>query len=336
MNPGASAPLFGARIKAVSPKFSKRRFVASNPTVGKRATPAKRAVRLRKPKPRLTPKRGGAIALAGGPRYSPKPSGIGKKSRVSPRYSPPRAGALALSQQPLYSAKPRRKKKSVVTPRYTEPKKGVFAPYDVRYTEVAKKGRKAKVSPLYSKASKRNYKVIKKPGFTLLDYLVAIPGSVILAVRPHNEQLAEYVGNLKRRDITQHNTKFRKFQGHARREMKIVRNFRAKRRAKSLVAYSGDFKRRTAFFEKLSSKRRSRQFSDVVVPSGYNKHRKDGQLSKVNPKMKKIDTRTGKEVDKKVGKLRSKLDGNKNQPPSVRGRSKKLKFDKKEKGLWYE
>ena len=331
----ASAPLFGSRIKAVSPRYSKRRFIAGRPSAGPRTTPGKKPVKKNIANPRTSNTRGGPIRLAAGPRYTPKPK-AGKKSVVTPRFSEGRGSPVRLSDSPRYTARPKRSKKLVIAPRYTEPRSGVVAPYAVRYSEVAKRGKKPKVSPRFSQPGKKNQKIITKPGFSVFDYLLAIPAGVILAVRPHNEQLAEYKGDLKRRDVDRHQNKSRKYTGGARREIKIVRNYRAKRMAKSLMTYNGGYKRRTAFFEKLHNKKRSRLYSDVVVPSGYNKHRKNAQLGSVSPKMVKVKTKTGKEVDKKAGRLRSKLDGNKNQPPSVRRKSRKLKFDKKEKGLWYE
>ena len=41
----ASAPLFGSRIKAVSPRYSKRRFIAGRPSAGPRTTPGKKPVK---------------------------------------------------------------------------------------------------------------------------------------------------------------------------------------------------------------------------------------------------------------------------------------------------
>ncbi|MEL7222669.1 MAG: hypothetical protein AAGJ93_15215 [Bacteroidota bacterium] len=367
VSPGSSAPLFGSRIKSVSPRYSRRRFVAGNPNAGTRYTPAKKRVKRRGANPRYSASRNEPVELLGSPRYTPKPRrtkkyGVSprfspsrrepvellssprytpkprriKRYGVAPRYSPSRGGAVELSESPRYSAKPNRRKKVVVAPRYSTPRTGVVAPYEVRYSKVAKRGKKPTITPRYSQSKRRNYKVIKKPGFSIFEYLLAIPGGVILAVRPHDERLAQYRGDLKKRDVDKHQTKNRNYVGGARREIKIVRNFRTKRMAKSLMTYNGGLKRKTAFFQKLSNKKRSRLFSDVIVPSGYNKHRKNADLNNVSPKMVKVKTRTGKTVDKKVGRLRTKVDGNKNQPPSVRGKSKKLKFDKKEKGLWYE
>ena len=298
-------------------------------------TPPKKRVKRNAPDPRISQFRREPIELASAPRYSAKPGRV-KKYGVSPRYSAARREPVELNERPRYTAKPKRGKKLVVAPRYSEPRGGVVAPYAVRYSEVAKRGKKAKVSPRYSQPGKKNYKIITKPGFSVFEYLLAIPGGVILAVRPHNEQLAQYRGELKKRDVDRHQTKHRKYVGGARRELKIVRDYRKKRMARSLMTYNGGYKKRTAFFEKLYNKKKSRLYSDVIVPSGYNKHRRNAQLSSVSPKMAKVKTKTGTTVDKKIGRLRSKIDGNKNQPPSVRGRRRKLKFDKKEKGLWYE
>jgi len=366
VNPGFSSPLFGGRVKGTSPRFSKKRFVASNPNAGTRFTPKKK--RVRKSGPGAQPSEGRAVVqLAGGPRYSAK-SKRNRKYAVSPRFSTGSKGAIQLAESPRYSNKPKRKKKFavqprftqggkgvvklaesprystnkrqkkklVVSPRYSTGKDGVIAPYPVRYSEVSKDNKKVKVSPRYSNTSNRNVKIIYKPGFNVFDYLLAIPGGVILAVRPHNEDLALFKGWLKKKDVDKRETGNSKFQGHAKTNIKIIKNYKNKRRAKSLLTYSGDYRRKTAFFEKIYKKKRSNAYSDIVVPSGYNKRRKNMHPSAVNLTVKRASSKTGKSAIKKISEFWSKVDGNKTQPPSVRGRSKKLKFDKKEKGLWYE
>lgn len=286
--------------------------------------------------PRFSPARGGAIALAEAPRYSNKPKRK-KKSDVSPRYSTTRGKSIELAEAPRYSAQVKRKKKAVVEPRYSSKKsEGVIEPYPIRYTEVNKKRKKAQVSPLYSDQSKRNYKIVYKPGFNVFDYLLAIPGGIILAVRPHDESIAQYKGMLKKRDVDRRSTANSDFQGNQKRNIKIVRNFKNKRRAKNLQAYNGNFKKKTAFFQKIANEKRSNRYSDIVVPSGYNKRKKSMHPSAVNLTVKRVSTKTGKEIVKKTSRFWTKVDGNKNQPRNVRGRTKKLKFDKKEKGLWYE
>ena len=286
--------------------------------------------------PRYSPARGEAIELAEAPRFSAKPNRK-KKFGVSPRYSPVRGEAIELAEAPRYSAKRKRKKKAVVEPRYSSKKsEGVIEPYPIRYSEVDKRRKKTKVSPLYSDQSKRNYKIIYKPGFTVFDYLLAIPGGVILAVRPHDESIAQFKGWLNKKDVDRKSTSNSDFQGNQKRNIRIVKNFRDKRRAKNLQAYNGNFKKKTAFFEKMASKKRSNLYSDIVVPSGYNKRRKLMHPSAVNLTVKRSSTKTGKEIVKRTSRFWTKIDGNKNQPRNVRGRTKKLKFDKKEKGLWYE
>ncbi len=368
VRPVFSTPLFGSRIKSVSPRFSKKRFVGGNSNVAPRYTPKKGRVKVKGGKGWNSPKRPAPVVLANNPKYSAKP----KKQRkygVSPRFSPARTKPLVLKNSPRYSAKPKKKKalgfsplysehrgkviklaetprysagpgkrkKAVISPLYSNAKKeSVIEPYPVRYSVVGKKGKKAKVSPLFSDQTKRNYKIIYKPGFNVFDYLLAIPGGIILAVRPHDEAIAQFKGWLKKKDVDRKSTSNSNFQGNDKRNIKIVKNFNNKRRAKNLQTYNGDFKRKTAFFEKMADKKRSNRYSDIVVPSGYNKRRKSMHPSAVNLTMKKATTKTGKEIIKKASKFWTKVDGNKNQPPNVRGRTKKLKFDKKEKGLWYE
>ncbi len=365
VNPGFSRPLFGSRIRSSSPRFSKKRFVASNGSVVS-SGPQKRKVRKKLISPRYSSKPRGAVALASGIRYSPKRK-KGKKEVVSPRFSPGARAAITLAQGVRYSAKPKRGKKVVVAPRFSpkgrgaitlaqgvrysaKPKRGkkvvvaprfspkagdaitLFSP--PRYSENPNKGKKPKISPRYSNNKYRSVKIIAKPGFNIFHYVLAIPGGVVLAFRPYNDQIGIFKGWLKRKDLAIEDS-YKGYQGEAKTSSKFIKNYRAKRRSKNYLAYDSDFRRKTRFFEKFSIRRQSNLFSGLIIATRSSKNQK-ASYNNARLATRKQQTKATKNLLKKINKFRIKVDGNKVQPPSVRGRSKKVKFDKKEKGLWYE
>ncbi|MGB3467986.1 MAG: hypothetical protein WBA74_22060 [Cyclobacteriaceae bacterium] len=327
------------RKPIVSPRYSNRKgksvVNAKNPrytAARKRKKYAKMDIRYTSTAKKIKP-----LELAEAPRISAVKKRL-RKTAVSPRYTDKSHKKIGLGEAPRISDRYKRGKKTIVSPRFSD--NGNFKvgrKDEPLYSEVPKAGKKPKVSPRYSKSGSRNYRIVFKNGLNIFDYIMAIPGGIILAVRPYDVSFADYRGWLKRKDFDKHKPANSDYRGKGKRDIRLVRNYKNKRRAKNLMAYDGDYKRKTAFFEKMSDRKNSRKFSDLMVPSGYNKRKKQMHPSAVNLTIKRIPSKTGKKVVEKLSKFRTKVDGNKTQPPNVRGkRRKKLKFDKKEKGLWYE